>query len=476
MASYSPSLNDIADISDEEDKSYTPSAQDVSDIPDDDAHQTASQQLIAKAVSQSQKPTGDYLDTLLANSSLVPTDFGIKAALSNYNPGLIGRQIVQSAGKPLMAVSPELAAEPNLLSGLINAAGRIGTGTLATTSQDVNNINSLPDLINSLKSNAQLNAAIEAPAIGTRVVGGAAELLDPIKYAEYQGNNIEKGADIAQQKMEEAYAPSNQKYNAYPMIPQVNSQFGITDEEKLHFTPNANKALKIFNMEPTYYNATQLRAALGKDAAKVSGVPSEVNKYQSLTNAREKVIDAQRGLLKTDQDPRYLASFDRGQQIARDEYYPYFSSDLLSDLSEGNQTNLTGKKLVNDIRQASSGRNPTIPQEHPLINISEHLQNKINRGELLQDVPALAPIFGGGVGGGILGALLGDLSSHKVSDTELAGGAGLGLGASTGALLKYLEPSFLRAAQNPYLVKHLANLIQPLYYSAAREGESYINQ
>ena len=425
---------------------------------------SAAQNLSSQAQQQGQPSSNYAADLAWDNQPINPLDL-IKLALSRnknfpksglYDPKQTANLVGKTAGKGLMMAQPELMEGPGLFSGLVNSAGRVGTVATGMTMQNLDNVNSMSQLGKDFLSNLKSNAMIEAAPMAARGIGGMAELVNPQKYGEKFGNQIEQGFNAADQKRQAAYAPVNAKYDDYLTTVNPKNYLKFDPEDEQYFTGDVKRSLNTFNNEPNFRNLHDLQSQMGRDWAKVSTSPDKIDTAQALNYSRKYVQGKIQKFLSQDKDA--LAQYNLGQKISHEEYYPYLSSPNLSAISEGRKLDVDANQLAKEIRKGQEKRTGAIPSDHPLVEIGDKLQDKLNRGEAMRYLmPAAAGAVSGeyfnpGIGGPVSGAL-----------------AGLGFG-------RWIEPSMLKLAQNPWLIKHLENAVQPLYYGGSRGFLNYNNQ
>lgn len=416
------------------------------------SNQSASQNLLSQASQQGQnknqsEPNNIFSALNNVSNNIVNPNAFINVAMSPNKPLQALKEAASTAGKATSFYNPELMEAPGLLPGIINSLGRIGSGTTSTTAMQANNINSLEDLKNAAENNLRLNALVEAPVAAVNIISGAAELMNPMKYAQSKAQQIKQGFEQAQQEKNAAYLPVNQKYGDANVSVTPKSYLNFEPEISQYFTPQINKSFKTFKADPTFQNLHNLQSQMGNDAARISGNTTLINQHQAIQSAQQLVEDKIQSFLK--QDPKALASYNNGQYISANKYFPYLSSPTLSAISEGRNVNYTPSDIVGEINKGSQKSTRAIPADHPLIGIGSDLENKINRGKAMQYVlPTIAGVAGGEmIHPGASGILSG-----------LATGVGFG---------HYIEPSLLKVAQNPWLQNAMINL-RNSYYPVTR--------
>lgn len=423
------------------------------------AEPSASESLINQAQNQATPPwwqtMASKITSGLPNNNLLDPNTLMRTAASGFNPINNLQMAAQSAGKVGSALNPELMESPGIIPGIVNSLGRIGTGTATTTAMNAPNINSIQDLKNNLKSNLKLNTLIEAPANAIRTVGGLAELFNPAQYAEKQRNLIEQGAKMADAKRQAAYAPVNAKYNDKPVTNDPKNYLDFDENESQYFSPNVKKVIKTFNNDPTFNNLHNMQSLMGNEAANISNIPEKNHEYQALNNSRNSIKDKIVSFLSN--DPQALAQYKKGEQISRDEYYPYKATPQLAAAAEGRKTDFNPNKMVKEVNSDLDRKsNFSIPKDHPVVDISKDLENRISRGQVMQYAVPMAA-------GTAMGTLLHPSMGHIV------GGIG---GALSGAgFAHYLESSIFNKAQEPWLQNVLQNLSH-LYYGGLRNSLS----
>lgn len=266
-----------------------------------------------------------------------------------------------------------------------------------------------------------------------RLLGEAAEKVNPIRSATNAQKEIANEAGHAKQSMEEAYNPVHEKYGNSVLSFTPKKYLGFDENETRFFTPDVNKTYKNFINEPTFKNLHELQSQMGKDAAKISSTPAKIKTYQTLSNARNQVMDKLSGFLKRDKEA--YDQYHLGREIGREHYYPYFANNNLAKIAEGIKSNLSPKQLINEITKGKE--NKKIPANHHLIEILQSMEKKTSRGEAYRHLGTLGASVAGSIGG--------------LPAAALAGGA-----------THFLSPHLLEAAQNPSIKKASSQYINPL--------------
>lgn len=420
---FTPTLSDIPV------EGFTPTLSDIPNI-------SASEELLNKASEMAKQPAYDGSDSWQQSAAKL----GISAAL------------------PLLA--PEFSLGNKLLSGVANAASRIGAGTAGNIAYNLPQVSSMDDL-STLSRNALFeNAGLEALTAPLKFAGAAAELTNPLNYTADKTNQIRNEYNILSNLQKQHYSVPTERYGLEKVTNNPLNYLDYSAQEIKRFTPESRRFYNQFLEDPTFSNLHKLQSQMGRDINLINP-RAKPNQYQTLSSARSAAKDKIQDYLS--RDPEALENYNIGSHITRDYLAPYEANKNLLKIVSGTK-DPSPNQLLSAIRKGrediayGKGENaiPKIPDSHNLTNHLLDIENRINRGQAISDL-------GGAIGGGILGELF-----HP----GIGGALG---GASTGALYsKFGNPFLNKLVQNPWLQRQAENLA-PYYYTLGRAGTNAFN-
>lgn len=348
-------------------------------------------------------------------------------------PGTTADTAVQSVAKNLPAI---LMPGPAGKSALLNALGRTalqgGWGAVSNENP-----------AEGAKEFGGIQAIMEALHIPAKGLGWLAEQYNPLKYAKGKIENIADLFRQAKGEQKKAYSHMD-PYKDTTISADPNSLFNPDDIQ--HFSPAVKKVQKIFLADPTLGNAHRLQSQMFSSMSKIKATD------QAGTFAKEAMQDSRetlQNLIKShlnSLDMNAAEQYEKGRAITRDTLAPLQSTPTLRKITRGRITDLTPKQLASTIQRGYESEK--INPGHALMKHLTELQNRMARGQTLQNI--IPPAMGGLLGG--LGGSMGAL-----------GGAAFG---------KYTAPTITAISQNPWLIKMLEQL-QPYAHGAARAGVGY---
>lgn len=361
-------------------------------------------------------------------------------------PGTTGDKIVQSLVKNAPAVAlPEVKG----IGYLPQAASRImGQGIWGGLMNEKN-----PH--EGLKEFAGTQAAMEALGLPFRGLGQVAEWINPLKYTKNSISDIKGGFENAVKEQKAAYKPVTDQYGDTWMSVTPEKYLGFGKSETKYFTPEVKKLYGDFIDEPTFNNLHALQSQMGKDWARMSTNPGKINTAQTLNMARQSLNQKITNFLS--QDANALAQYQKGAEITKNQVAPYLSTPTLRKIAAGKIDSMSPAQLANAIAKGTQKEVGGIPEMHPLNELLGKLTNRTNIGQSIQNA---LPIALGG-----LGAMGGNMIHPGLGTLAGAGGAA--------AAAKYLAPSALNLAQNPFIVKLLQGYVNPAIQGAGREAVGY---
>lgn len=444
MASYTPSLNDIADLMPEDNAGsanvgYTPSLKDIADLVPNTSQSFL--QKLATSVSNNIPSPGmpaglNIASGLFSLASQNPQQQNMIANLPQVATGqqpTDSQQIEHSIGKnsPSFAM-PEAGSSSFLLNALSRIAGQSAFGVASNPG----------DRLDAGESFGGLQTVMEAIPAAGNIAKIFAEQINPMKFA---GQIAEQARTMAQSAKNEAntyYNPVNEKYNDSWVTPTPKQYLDFKPEDTQYFKPDVNRAYRDFNAEPSFGNLHTLQSKMGA--------------YPELAPLREGIKGKIQSFLSN--DPEMLELYNTGSNILKNNYYPYVSNDILKDVVE-HQKPITQfdpvklSKALNDSPMVQASNKAEQPIEHPIVNLATQMTNKLNTGQLVQH---LLPTILGGITGNFIEPALGTLG-----------------GAGAGALFgKYGEPQLLKLAQNPSAQRFFSGL-HNLGQNALRQALGY---
>ncbi len=272
-----------------------------------------------------------------------------------------------------------------------------------------------------------------------RAIGGAAELANPVNYANKLAKNVKEGYQKSVMKQKAAYAPVTEKYGEHMVSVTPEKYLGFTEKQTKYFTPDVKKSYTTFLEEPTFNNLHKLQSQMGRDAARVSANPNKINTAQTLSSSRDYLNKKVSSFLS--RDPEMAAQYESGKAISRDEVFPYLANPTLKKISKGLISSPTPSQLSSAIakgaqKEAYTAGNKiitSVPASHHLTKILDKINHRMNLGNALQ---AALPLLTGvaGIPGGVAGALGGVAAGH------------------------FLSPHAMSLAQNPLAQKIMSGL------------------
>jgi hypothetical protein len=431
---YLPSLSDL-----KENTSYSPSLNDLQGI----SNQNAQPQMVDTFFGQMPNPQ---------NRNIIPIP-----SQEDYRKG---------SGAMLAAIPSPIKSVPivsNLLSkipmgtSIGNALGRIGYGTAATTAPHLFTEEDRQNLPETAQHNAMLNTALEAASYPLgRAWHGIAELFNPIKYSRNLAQKIKSEHDNAENVMKENYRPINEKYGDYNISVTPDKYLKNAGINKDNLYADAQKYYDDFINEPTYKNLLNLKSQVGRDWAKISPSNTHVRDVQLFNKYKNNLDNKIKGFLSNDKNA--LNQYEMANKYAENVYYPYQSTPTLKRIAKGKYDTIYPEKMANSIEKATNrvvGQDykHRIPENHPLRNHLANLKNRLTVGDISEmALPAAAGMIGG-----------------NLLHPGFGGFAGASSGAGAGLASKLLRSKFLEypIVQSP-VVENVFKKLSPLYYGGGR--------
>lgn len=338
-----------------------------------------------------------------------------------------------SFGKNLPSmVLPSLRGAGFIPGALSRIGGQTAWGTASNPA----------DPLEGAKEFGGVQGAMEALGGAARPIGWIAEKINPIKHAGKLAEKIRNLAQSGYKEGESYYKPVHEKYDKNWVTATPEEYLGFHPEDKQYFKPDVNKAYRSFIAEPSFENLHDLQ--------------SEMGRYDILRPMRDKVKDKIKSYLSMDKP--MLESYQKGSDILRDKYYPYTDNDVLRDIVEHKKpiTSFNPNKLSKAVESSplvSKSAKLEVPIEHPLNDINEELQRKMQASQLWRYG---IPMALGAAGGHMIEPALGSVG-----------------GTLAGSVFgHYVEPQLLKIAQNPYFVNALKNAEKTLH-GAGRQAVGY---
>ena len=376
----------------------------------------------------------------------------VKNHLNNMTqPGMMlaGGAGIANLGLPTRLLGPSVlgsSATGLANMGIRGAANTILGGAVNTTNPG--DQSAMDKFKSGAMSAAPWAAGGEIVGALPRIIGGLAEAIHPEKWAGNVATRIRDFARQGQQDMQREYAIPTNQYGDQQIVGNQRPRnfLGFHPSETQYFTPDARRAVRTFEAEPTFQNAHRLQSVLGNESARFGGNVNKIENYQAMRNAREQVNDRIQNFLS--RDPVALGHYNAGRAIARDRYFPYVQNDTLRNITNmhGPIERFDPHELNNALRTSplvqQSARNAE-PINHPLVGLAHEMGSKMNRAELARYGIPMAGTIGAG-------ALSGPLAAAGAGLV----GAGLGWGASNKAA---------QLAQNPSLVEAFRRASRGLY-------------
>jgi len=293
-----------------------------------------------------------------------------------------------------------------------------------------------------------------------KAIKTAAEIMHPASYTSKQMDKIKLGHDLTKDKMEQAYDPVSQKYGDFQVTVSPEKYLGFDQDEIKEFPTDVKRSYKNFTNEPTFDNLHTLQSKMGRKASMLSSNPLKSDIADNLRIGRQDVNN--KISLFLSRDPEMLTQYNKGREIARDEYYPYLSNNVLTKISKGVKKDISPNQLNNALVKGrekivyeKEGKPITaIPENHQLTSISKELKNRINIGHAAEyAIPTVASSLLGG---------------------HFYPGVGHIGGASAGALFShYLQPDMIKFIQNPVVQKATKHGLGDTSQAIARSIAAY---
>lgn len=327
------------------------------------------------------------------------------------------------------------------ISGMLGIGTRLGLGSAYGAASSPEN------RIKGAEEGLGFSALGEAAPFAIFGIGKVSELINPMKYANKLGNQIQNVYSTFKNKASGIYNGLRDKYkdntiyeigNKIPSIDYLKTPKDIL--KHVLENPTLREMHKDFIKNPSYKNAHELQSQMGSYIRSINGdvIDSNTkNTIDAVSKAQDRLQDDLGNFLKNSNKNDYN-KYEDARDMTRDIISPHDSNKYIGNIARGRVENIEPNKLLKSIEKAKELGE--LPESHYLNEVGKQLYNRIKRGESINDIGSL-------IGGASIGEMM--------MPGGLGASAGLGAGA---AMAKIVNPVAIRLAQNPYFVKGLSKL------------------
>lgn len=437
--------------------SYSPTLEDTLAI-DNGAHENSVEEPVAQKINGSYQPTLE--DTLQADQSNQMNGQQGKNQIPNMMYKMYTEQSAPTNAQSHISKAADILGIPDYVRkdikdvggfAALEATGGIpGIAGLMTRLGIGSGLGALENPKNRMEgaeTGAGFSALGEALPGALSGVGKIAELINPIKYAGKLGKQIQDTYQTFKGQASGIYNDLKDRYvnsNIYEIGDKLPStkffQSSPEDIKKLLSNSTLEQMTKDFIKKPTYNAAHDLQAQMGSYMREIRQGKMDANDINTLASIKnvQRNLQEDIGTFLKNSDKLDYAKYQEARAMTRNVIAPHESNDYLKKVSRGKIQNIQPADLSKAIKKTQESGN--LPEGHYLNQINEDLQNRIKRGQAINDLGSL--IGGGAIGEALMPGLYGV-------------GSGLGLGA---AAAKYVNPTAIRLAQNPYFLKGLQKM------------------
>lgn len=368
------------------------------------------------------------------SSSPAPKSFLSKSADFLGIPGYARQDLKNTGGFAALMGTSEIPGA----AGIISRLG-VGGGLGALENPDNKAQGAL--------TGAGFSAAGEAVPAAFSGIGKIAELINPVKYAGKLGKQIQNTYQTFKDQASNIYNDLRARHgdsNIYQIgnkLPSTN--YLKSDPENMSYLTSNSDLRKMHNTfikDPSFENAHKLQSQMGTEIREIRSRgmdASSRNTVSALSDLRTNLLDDMGTFLNNTNKLDY-AQYQTARGITRDIVAPHDIDSYVGKVARGKIKNTQPEQLVKGIKNAvESGE---LPKGHYLEQLGEQLNHRMQRGQAINDLGSL-------IGGGAIGEML------MPGGYGLAGGLGIG-----SAVAKYVNPTAIKLAQNPYFLKGLQNL------------------